>query len=252
MNRITKTIDKYLYPDYQDCWDVSLFRKRIDEYLRPGCKVLDLGAGGGATSINLKDRAGYICGIDPDERVLQNPYLDEAKVASAESIPYSDDTFDMVICLHVLEHLRQPAKVFREVNRVLRPNGIFLIKTPNKYHYVPLLGRITPERFHKSYNKMRSRNEQDTFATYYRANSKKTIEKLAKSTGFIVEKTELIEGRPEYLRIIWPAYLVGALYERVVNSSDIFKHLRVVMLVTLRKINSDSLSTYTPAVVCLS
>jgi len=45
MNKITKTIDKYLYPDYQDCWDISLFSKRIDEYLKPGCKVLDLGAG---------------------------------------------------------------------------------------------------------------------------------------------------------------------------------------------------------------
>ena len=124
----------------------------------------------------------------------------------------------------------------------LKPNGMFFIKTPNKFHYVPLLSRITPEKFHKSYNKMRNRNEQDTFATYYRANSKKTVEKLAKSTGFAVEKTELIEGRPEYLRIIWPAYLVGALYERVVNSSDIFKHLRVVMLATLRKIDSARLA----------
>ena len=239
MNKITKTIDKYLYPDYQDCWDISLFKKRIDEYLKPGCKVLDLGAGAGTTSISLKDRAGYVCGIDLDQRVLQNPYLDEAKIASAESIPYGDQTFDVVMCLHVLEHLQQPAKVFGEVNRVLKPNGIFFIKTPNKFHYVPLLSRITSEKFHKSYDKIRNRSEQDAFSTYYRANSKKTIERLAKSTGFSVEKTELVEGRPEYLRIIWPAYLVGALYERVVNSSDIFEHLRVVMLVTLRKIDSE-------------
>jgi len=194
-----------------------------------------LGAGANSAHLNFKGRARLVCGIDLDQRVMQNPSLDEAKIASAESIPYCDQTFDAVISIHVLEHLENPAKVFREVRRVLKPDGMFLVKTPNKFHYVPLLGRSTPQRFHKFYNKIRGREESDTFPTFYRANSKKAIMSLARQENFAVEKIELTEGRPEYLRINAPLYLLGLLYEQIVNSSALFSNFRSVLIAHLRK-----------------
>jgi len=235
MSKTTKILDRYLYPDYQDNWDIHLFEERISKYLNPECTVLDLGAGAGKTSLNIRGQASLVCGVDLDERVLQNPYLDEAKIAPAESIPYADNYFDVVICMHVLEHLRNPEIVFKEAYRVLKPDGLFLIKTPNKFHYAPFLGRATPTRFHKFYNKIRHRDEDDTFPTYYKANSEKQIKRLANSAGFSIKSLEIIEGRPEYLRITWPTYLLGTLYERIVNSTSLMRHFRAVMLVCLYK-----------------
>lgn len=235
MSKITKFFDKFFYADFQDSWDVSLFRNTILKNLEPFHTVLDLGAGAGITALNIKRNALRICGIDIDERVLTNPTLDEAKIASAESIPYEDNFFDMVICMHVFEHLSEPEKVFREVSRVLKENGLFLIKTPNKFHYAPLLARCTPSWFHKFYNKLRGRDSEDTFATYYKANTESQLKNLAKSTSFNVEQITLIEGRPEYLRITWPTYLLGILYERLVNSTSLLRHFRAVMLACLRK-----------------
>ena len=235
MSTLVEKIDKHIYPDYENHWDIRLFREKIIECLTTKSIVLDLGAGASVTGMNLRGKAGRICGIDLDKRIEQNSFLDEAKIASAESIPYADNTFDIAICLHVLEHLKEPAIVFREVNRVLKPGGIFLIRTPNKFHYVPFMGRITPDCFHKTYNKIRGRCEEDTFPTFYRANSRSSIKRLAKKTNFAVEKIELIEGRPEYLRIAWPTYMLGLLYEKIVNSSELFSNLRSVLIARMRK-----------------
>jgi len=46
---------------------------------------------------------------------------------------------------------------------------------------------------------------------------------------------ERIEGRPEYLRLAWPTYVLGAAYERLVNASELFAPGRVLLMGTLRK-----------------
>jgi SAM-dependent methyltransferase len=51
-------------------------------------------------------------------------------IASAESLPFEDRSFDAVICTEVLEHCRDPARAVREVARVLRPRGRAFITTP--------------------------------------------------------------------------------------------------------------------------
>ena len=75
-----------------------------------------------------------------------------------------------------------------------------------------------------------------TFPTRYRANSRRAVARLAADSGLCVETVELVEGRPEYLRLSWPTYLLGAAYERLVNVSDVFAPLRILLLGTLRKL----------------
>jgi predicted nicotinamide N-methyase len=53
--------------------------------------VLDIGAGAGIVSqMNFKGLARRIHGIDPDPRVLENPYLNQASIGNAEHIPHED------------------------------------------------------------------------------------------------------------------------------------------------------------------
>jgi SAM-dependent methyltransferase len=229
-------MDRRLYPDFGDRWDHVLFREEILKRLEKTHNLLDLGAGtGNVKELNFRGRVAKVCGVDPDPRVTSNPFLDEAIVGSGSTIPYPAASFDVVISSSVLEHLESPETVFREVARVLKSGGTFLVKTPNKWHYVPVVARLTPHRFHIIVNRLRGRREGETFLTYYRANTPTRIRHLARLAGLEVESLSLVEGRPEYLRISVLTYLAGWIYERLVNASGLLSPFRVVILAVMRK-----------------
>jgi SAM-dependent methyltransferase len=227
-------LDAKWYREYADNWDDELLRRRILSRLQPGHHILDLGAGAGIVrQMDFRNQGVRTFGIDPDPRVLSNPMLDVAKTGVAEHIPFADNSFDLVFADNVLEHLPDPLAVFREVRRVLKPGGEFLFKTPNKWHYMPLVSRLTPHAFHQFYNRLRGREAVDTFPTLYRANSRGDVGRLAKQAGLLVRAIELIEGRPEYLRISPVTYFVGHAYERTVNSGRLLEGLRIVIIGSL-------------------
>lgn len=236
MSGLVAKLDEALYPGFSRNWDDHLFRQRILAHLTPDKTVLDLGAGAGIVeAMNFKGLAKQICGVDLDPRVETNPMLDEGRVADAGGIPYPDQVFDVVFADNVVEHLADPNGVFREVYRVLRPGGVFLFKTPNKTHYMPTIARVTPHRFHQFVNRLRGRAEVDTFPTLYRANSATDVKQVAAATGFEVTSITRIEGRPEYLRLAWPAYLLGAAYERIVNASELLAMFRILLMAELQR-----------------
>lgn len=229
-------MDRVFYPDFTDFWDDHLFRKRVLHHLGPDKHLLDVGAGAGIVAMmNFKGLAQRVCGVDLDPRVVDNPMLDEGVIGNAGALPYGDGQFDVVIADNVAEHLADPKAALLEVWRVLKPGGVFLFKTPNRMHYMPTIARITPHWFHQAFNRLRGRSEVDTFPTLYRLNSRRTVYDLAQQTAFEVEHFELIEGRPEYLRLNPITYLAGLAYERTVNASGLLAFLRILIVATLRK-----------------
>jgi len=237
---LVQTIDQKFYPDCQKNWDDQIFRQRVLDVLTPSMRLLDLGAGAGiVVAMNFKGLAAQVCGVDLDSRVVDNPFLDEGRVSDAGEIPYPDASFDVVISDNVMEHLDYPEEVFREIFRVLRPGGKLLFKTPNRTHYMPLIARMTPHRFHQWVNRRRGRHEIDTFPTRYRCNSPSQIRRHAANVGLNLDQIELIEGRPEYLRISAPTYLMGLIYERLVNALPFFARFRILIIATLVKPETD-------------
>jgi ubiquinone/menaquinone biosynthesis C-methylase UbiE len=229
-------LDLIFYPDFQNNWDNTFFRKILLEKKSLCNTVLDLGAGAGIVeSMNFKGHFSKIYGIDLDNRVLNNPFLDDAKIGNVECLPYKESSFDLVFSANVLEHLNKPEIVFKEVYRVLKPGGYFITKTPNKYHYVPMIAKLTPDFFHKKINKIRGRKELDTFPTLYRVNSIKDQRRIAVDCGFVVENIITFEGRPEYLRMHFIPYLFGILYGKTVNLHPIFANFRVIIISHFRK-----------------
>ena len=236
MSKSIDWLDRFLYPGFFDHWDDSLFRREILTHLSSSTVLLDLGAGAGILpQMDFRDHAGLVCGMDVDPSILGNPFLHEARVGNVEQLSWADNTFDVVVSNNVLEHVSRPATVFAEVRRVLKPGGMFLAKTPNSLHYVALLARCTPYRFHQWFNEKRGRAAKDTFPTHYRANSVGRIRRYCLSAGLLMEDVCRIEGRPEYLRFSVPSYLAGALYERVVNSTRILSSFRAVIIAVMRK-----------------
>ena len=236
MTSLTEKMDRRFYPDCGTNWDDTMFRERILHHLVSNSVVLDLGAGAGIVpAMDFRGHASRICGIDPDPRVKENPFLDEGVITDGVSIPYGDATFDVVFSDNVLEHLADPISVFREVARVLKPGGIFLFKTPNRTHYMPLISRLTPHSFHRYINRKRGRESEDTFPTYYRANSRADIERIAAASGLTVVAVDLIEARPEYLRMFAATYLAGLAYERLVNASPALERFRILLIGIVHK-----------------
>lgn len=236
MSRLVGWLDRRLYPGYEGDWDHALFRDEVRQAIRPDHDVLDLGAGAGIVShLRFRGLARRVCGIDPDPRVASNPNLDDGVVGCGEAILFPDGCFDLVLACNVLEHLADPVQVFREVARVLRPGGRFLVKTPNRRHYVPLIARMTPTWVHKKVNALRGREEEDTFPTVYRVNTPAQLERVAATAGLEVEWVRLVEGRPEYLRLTAPTYLAGWLWERAVNTVPGLRGFRCVLFASMRR-----------------
>jgi SAM-dependent methyltransferase len=231
-------MDKSLYSKFSANWDDDFFRQVLLKKIKSDCFCLDYGAGrGNVKQMNFRDVAKFIAGVDPEKDVFNNPYLNEAKQLNLQNnvIPYADSTFDVVFSDNVMEHIQDPEIVLKEIHRVLKPGGLFLAKTPNKWHYMPIIARLTPTWFHKIYNKLRGRKIFDTFPTTYKLNSKGAINKYSNGSGFVVRQVQFIEGRPEYLRLTAITYFFGFIYERIVNTTDLLAQFRCVMISELEK-----------------
>jgi ubiquinone biosynthesis O-methyltransferase len=109
----------------------------------PSGKILDIGCGSGHGSAHLADKFLKVIGVDISEEALEyaknNWQRDNVSfvVGDALSIPFEDNTFDAIAAFEVFEHLTDWEKFLTELRRVLKPNGIVYISTPNKTLYSP-------------------------------------------------------------------------------------------------------------------
>ncbi len=103
----------------------------------PAGRVLEVGCAGGATLAWLRSHHGatWTAGVEfrPEVAELARPHLDAAWVGDVETLdlPIAAASLDHVLCLDVLEHLRDPWSVVRRLTTLLRPGGAFIASIPN-------------------------------------------------------------------------------------------------------------------------
>jgi 2-polyprenyl-6-hydroxyphenyl methylase / 3-demethylubiquinone-9 3-methyltransferase len=112
-------------------------------------EFLEVGCGGGLICRELARRGAVVTGIDPSQEALDSArdYVQQAflgQTASfdcgySEALPYADGSFSAIVCLDVLEHVRDVQATLREISRVLAPGGIFIFDTINR----TLLSRLS-------------------------------------------------------------------------------------------------------------
>jgi SAM-dependent methyltransferase len=95
-----------------------------------GKRVLDVGCGLKPYYPFFADAAEYV-GVD----VVEGPSVD--LVGAVESLPVEDESFDIVLCTQVLEHVDDPAAAVRELHRVTKPGGRVLASTHGVMVYHP-------------------------------------------------------------------------------------------------------------------
>lgn len=98
-------------------------------------RCLDVGCGqGGSYAIALRRRGVSYVGVDVSGEAVgaaRASGLDAQVISDAADLPFDDGTFDLVLCVEVLEHLFAPHAAAAEIRRVLRPGGRLVASTPN-------------------------------------------------------------------------------------------------------------------------
>lgn len=107
-----------------------------------GKDVLDVACGTGYGSEILVEAGAKVTAVDISENALAaaSSRLGERATVLAGDIrdlPLSDESFDLVICWETIEHIDQGDRALAEIKRVLRPEGILLVSSPNPGVYPP-------------------------------------------------------------------------------------------------------------------
>ena len=113
----------------------------------PGASVLDLGCGDGGYTTALGRAGAQVVAIDIDRasvartraRLSEQCVSALVTLASAESLPLTCCSLDAVVAQDMIEHVRDPVRVLREVNRVLRVGGLCLISAANRFAWASVV-----------------------------------------------------------------------------------------------------------------
>ena len=110
-----------------------------------GGQVLDLGCGSGYGAKFLARTAQQVIAVDMDPFALQygeetypDPRIRRLHVLPEQNLPFEDHYFDVIVSLEVVEHVpvEQMEAYFAEIGRLLKPDGVLIMSTPNKQIYI--------------------------------------------------------------------------------------------------------------------
>ncbi|WP_295544012.1 bifunctional 2-polyprenyl-6-hydroxyphenol methylase/3-demethylubiquinol 3-O-methyltransferase UbiG [uncultured Thiohalocapsa sp.] len=124
-----------------------------------GKRVLDIACGEGYGSARLATVAAHVIGVDIAEDTVRSaqaryagPNL-EFLVGDCASIPVADDAVDVVVSFETIEHHDQHEAMLREIRRVLRPQGVLLISSPDRHNYSERPGTVNPFHVRELYER---------------------------------------------------------------------------------------------------
>lgn len=108
------------------------FLKYFDNLqISPGTKILDIGAGHGAFTKVLYEKGFDVSACDLFPEAFMFKMIPCLKADITKEFPYPDNSFDIAVAIEVSEHILDHEKFFKEINRILKPNGQLYLSTPN-------------------------------------------------------------------------------------------------------------------------
>lgn len=141
-------IEKHYQEDYYKEWlekqmkrRIPMWKKRLKElqkYKKSG-RLIDVGFGSG-TFLNLAKEKGFeVCGTEISEyacRYVKNNLGIDVFRGDLEEAHFPPASFDVVTMWHALEHLPNPKAALKEINRILKNDGLLVIAVPNLNNFI--------------------------------------------------------------------------------------------------------------------
>lgn len=222
------------------CWDIrnriypkedgasAFFRRTVLTLVSPEAIVVDVGCGREAEFVrSIASSFAVAYGIDieiPEQITDGNLTL---LPGDADAIPLGDASVDIVTSIHMIEHVSDPASILQECKRILKPGGSILLYAPSKWYPPLVLGRLLPHRLRQLVNRAITGTPlNDTFPTYYRANTKRALIRLAESLGLRPVRIEYRRSHPEHAMFSVLAYRAAVAVERALSRSKSLAFLR--------------------------
>ena len=124
--------------------------KRVRFAGYPGRSVLDVGCGLGNDTARFAQGGSEVTGIDISPRAIEFARQNFAQrglaglfqVMDGEAMTFPDGQFDMVYCHTVLHFTPDPARMVREIRRVLKPDGLAILMTVNRKSWMNWLRHV--------------------------------------------------------------------------------------------------------------
>lgn len=214
------------------------FHELLRDTIPHGAQILEIGAGPANETTEVLSTIGGVSAVDVSPEVLANAAATTAIVYDGRRLPYESCVFDACVSNYVLEHVTNPQEHFGEVARVLKPGGVYIVRTPNLFHYVALVSRMLPHAIHiATANRLRGLpgESHDPWPTVYRANRPPVLEALARQSGLTSSYCRTVECEPSYAKGSLILFFPMMFYERLVNSAEVFSGFRASINAVFRK-----------------
>lgn len=138
-----------------DLLNEHLCRYRFAQLLVEDKVVLDVGSGVGYGSKILAEKAGSVLALDVSEEAVRyagERYAGEniePVVGDCHELPLASHSMDVVVSYELIEHLQGQKAHLLEVSRVLKPDGLAVISTPNRIFYSQESNQANPFHTHE-------------------------------------------------------------------------------------------------------
>ena len=209
---------------------------QIERYLTRDSALLDAGCGRAAPTLaKFRGKAQRLIGIDVVELASHPDGIELCRRDLADTgLP--GESIDLMYSQAVMEHITEPGAVFAEIARVLKPQGLCLALTANKWDYASLIARIIPNRFHPwIVRRTEGREEQDVFPTVYKVNTRRDVEFHAARHGLEVVEFRYLGQYPSYFMFNGALFFLATLYQKLIERNPRLHCLQGWIYFALRK-----------------
>lgn len=212
------------YRREQPTWQpaTELYASLVRQFVQPETLLLDLGCGRGGLVEQLGLPLTQTVGVDPDWQSLIEHRLDIPRLqGESDWLPFAANSFDLIFASWVLEHVERPFFTLSSIQRILKPGGVFVFITPNKQHPLALLNQLFGRLGQLQgllVAKLYKRVGDDTFPTFYRANSYQQLLSLCQQSGLHLHSLHAVPD-PTYLAFNPTMYRLSCWLENSLSDS---------------------------------